>query len=180
MSGNSDLKLIYFAGYPEDARVLLQDVHRFWPQVPVMGGDALYQLVHTPNEERQDFDGLYFTAFAYPDEWKGQVPGSPFFNDYKEAFNPQGQHPGNPYSYNRTNNTVMLSYDAMLALLRASSMALATAKSSLTPEKLQQALAKIRGSQSLQGVSGQISFGQDGAHRRKQLSYCTLHPEVFN
>ena len=176
MSGNSDLKLIYFAGYPEDARVLLQDVHRFWPQVQVMGGDALYQLVHTPNEERQDFDGLYFTAFAYPDEWKGQVPESPFFNDYKEAFDPQGRHPGNPYSYNRTNNTVMLSYDAMLALLRASSMALAMAKSSLTPEKLQQALAKIRGSQSLQGVSGQISFGQDGAPQEKAVVVLYVAP----
>ncbi len=70
----------------------------------------------------------------------------------------------------------MLSYDAMLALLRASSMALATAKSSLTPEKLQQALAKIRGSQSLQGVSGQISFGQDGAPQEKAVVVLYVAP----
>src|SRR6266705_178029 len=69
------------------------------------------------------------------------------------------------YGYTRTDNDVMLSYDATLALLTGSKLALSTSggnKKSITPDELRQGLAKITGAQALQGVSGRIAFGPDG------------------
>src|SRR6266567_2934936 len=133
---NHSPDLVYFSGYPSSARV--------------------------------GFNRLHFTAFAYPDEWeiaglRAQKPA--FFTDYANAFNPTGQEPGGAYGYTRTDNDVMLSYDATLALLTGSKLALSTSggnKKSITPDELQQGLAKITGAQALQGVSGRIAFGPDG------------------
>ena len=54
----------------------------------------------------------------------------------------------------------MLSYDATLALLTASSSALSIGggKKNITPGDVRQALGQVK----LQGVSGPIQFGSDG------------------
>jgi len=168
LSHNPDL--IYFSGYATDISVLLANLPTSGPfaNLQILGGDALYELGGYPSSARVGFNRLHFTAFAYPDEWEiaGLIAQKPaFFTDYASAFNPTGQHPGGVYGYTRTDNDVMLSYDATLALLTGSKLALSTGggnKKSITPDELRQGLAKITGAQALQGVSGRIAFGPDG------------------
>ncbi len=119
LSHNPDL--IYFSGYSNDISVLLTNLPTSGPfaNLQILGGDALYELGGYPSSARAGFNRLHFTAFAYPDEWeiaglKAQKPV--FFTDYANAFNPTGQQPSGIYGYTRTDNDVMLSYDAILAL----------------------------------------------------------------
>jgi ABC-type branched-subunit amino acid transport system substrate-binding protein len=168
LSHNPDL--IYFSGYSPDVSVLLTNLPTSGPfaNLQVMGGDALYELGGYPSSARAGFNRLHFTAFAYPDEWdiaglKAQKPV--FFTDYASAFNPNGQQPSGIYGYTRTTGDVMLSYDATLALLTGSKLALSTGggnKNRITPDELRQELTRITGTQALQGVSGRIAFGPDG------------------
>jgi len=168
LSHNPDL--IYFSGYSPDVSVLLTNLPTSGPfaNLQVMGGDALYELGGYPSSARAGFNRLHFTAFAYPDEWgvAGLAAQEPvFFTDYASAFNPSGQQPPGVYGYTRTTGDVMLSYDATLALLTGSKLALSAGggnKNRITPADLQQALKQIAGAQAIQGVSGRIAFGPDG------------------
>jgi len=128
----------------------------------MMGGNALYELGGYSTAARTGLSHLHMVALAYPDEWdvlglSAQKPA--FFNDYISAFDPHKQHTN--YGYDRADSNVILSYDAMLALLHGSSIAL-TAKSPFTSSDLQPALRQITGNKVFQGVSGQISLGPDG------------------
>jgi len=167
LSHNPDL--IYFSGYSTDISVLLTNLPTTgsYANLQILGGDALYEVNGYSTSAHVNFTRLRFTAFAYPDEWDiahltAQKP--PFFADYINAFNPAGQQPGGKYGYTRPSNDVMLSYDATLALLTASKMALSTGGNgkSITTDRLRQALTQITAAQPLQGVSGRIAFGLDG------------------
>lgn len=108
---------------------------------------------------------MHFTAFAYPDEWEvlGMSSQKPaFFSDYATTYDPLKRHHGSPYGYTRPDNDTILSYDAMVALLKGCDIAFSSSKNAITPEDLRQALATINGANAFQGVSGQIAFGQDG------------------
>ena len=161
--------LIYFSGYSTDISVLLTNLPTTGPyaNLQILGGDALYEVNGYSTSAHVNFTRLRFTAFAYPDEWDiahltAQKP--PFFANYINAFNPAGQQPGGKYGYTRPSNDVMLSYDATLALLTASKMALSAGGNgkSITTDQLRQALTQITAAQPLQGVSGRIAFGPDG------------------
>lgn len=158
---NADPGMIYFAGYSNDMGTLLTEIHNY-PQLAntqILGGDALYELGGYPASAHQDLHRMHFTAFAYPDEWDvlNQTPKKPaFFQDYIAAY--KGAKPAAVYGYIRPTNNVILSYDAMLALLTSSKQAL-NGGTTLKGTDLQQALTKVSG---LQGVSGQITFGQNG------------------
>ncbi|MDQ2714985.1 MAG: ABC transporter substrate-binding protein, partial [Chloroflexota bacterium] len=152
LSHNPDL--IYFSGYASDISTLLTNLPTSgqFAQLQILGGDALYELGGYPPSARAGFTRLHFTTFAYPDEWSflrlsARQPG--FFPAYTQAFNAGGQHSG--YGYTRPDNDVMLSYDAMQALLEGSRIALAGGKQSFTGSDLQQALASISGAHSIQG-----------------------------
>ncbi|HEX3642244.1 MAG TPA: ABC transporter substrate-binding protein, partial [Ktedonobacteraceae bacterium] len=153
--------LIYFSGYANDVSTLLSNLPS-QNTLPVLGGDALYELGgYSSTARASGFTHLSFTAFAYPDEWDilgygGQKP--PLFSEYPRDFDPNSQHQPGVYGFTRTDNDVMLSYDATLALLSSCDMALSSGKQSITPEDLQQALEKLNGSNTIQGVSGQIAF----------------------
>src|SRR5205085_8474259 len=90
-------------------------------------------------------------------------------------FDPTGQHTGTGgiYGYSRADGDVILSYDAMQALLAASKIALAGGNTSFTPEQLRQALTQINGANTIQGVSGQIAFGPNGDPMNK--AFVILH-----
>jgi ABC-type branched-subunit amino acid transport system substrate-binding protein len=155
--------LIYFSGYASDVSTVLSNLPA--GNLPVMGGDALYELGGYQSSARVNFSRLRFTAFAYPDEWTmlGYAAQTPaFFAEYSAAFNPDGQHPGGAYGFTRTDNDVMLSYDATVALLTAYNNALGSGKKNPTPEDENQALHAINGSKAIQGVGGQIAFGSNG------------------
>lgn len=164
--------LIYFAGYPGELKALIAQLPPCNASncVKVLGGDALYQLKSYPSAgyPSASYNRLYFTAFAYPDMWNDPnlAPQKPanFFNDYSQDFDPNGKFPPNSkYGYNRADGDTMLSYDAMLALLKGYSIASDNGKKqTVTPNDLRQALTKITGAQALQGVSGRIEFDARG------------------
>ena len=173
--------LIYFSGYASDASILLTDLPTSGPyaSMQVMGGDALYELGGYPPSARAGFSRLRFTAFAYPDEWdvlglSAQKPK--FFQDYPNYFDPSRQHTSSPYGYTRPDNDVILSYDAMLAILHGASI---VGKQSFTGADLQRALTQINGANSFQGVSGQIAFGPDGNPVNKAFVILHVSPEGF-
>lgn len=176
--------LIYFSGYASDVSTLLTDLPTSgqFAGLQVLGGDALYELGGYPSSARVGFSRLRFTAFAYPDMWDvlGYTAQKPaFFKEYPNAFNPNGEQHTNPYGFVRADNDVILSYDAMLALLNGSNIALAGGKQSITPDDLQKALAKINGPRSFQGVSGQISFGSNGDPVDKVILILYVDPNGF-
>lgn len=179
VSKNPDL--IYFSGYAADVSTLLTDLPTSGASanLPIMGGDALYELGGYPSSARAGFSHLRFTAFAYPDEWdvlhlSAQKPR--FFTDYAATYNPSGQHPGGQYGYTRADNDVILTYDAMTALLKGSDIAL-KAKSNITGDDVRQGLLKLNGSQAFQGVSGQISFDAHGEPVNKAIVILTIDPQ---
>jgi serine/threonine protein kinase/ABC-type branched-subunit amino acid transport system substrate-binding protein len=166
---NANPDLIYFAGYPEDLAVLLVDLGTSQPNLQVLGGDALYAPNGYPPSARVGFNRLRFTAFAFFDEWDILGLDKPqFFSEYPNDFNPTGQEHANPYGFTRADVDVMLSYDAMYALLQGSQNALAAQKT-LTSATLKDSLTEITGPKAIQGISGQISFGSNGDPMNKAV-----------
>ncbi|GCE19395.1 hypothetical protein KDK_31950 [Dictyobacter kobayashii] len=160
---NKNIDLIYFSGYATDVSTVLSNLPP--GNLPVMGGDALYELGGYQSSALGNFSRLRFTSFSYPDEWdvlKYSAQKPAFFNEYSAAFNPDEQHPGGSYGFTRADNDVILSYDATVTLLTAYDIALNTGKQNPTPEEVRQALLKINGDNTIQGVSGQISIGANG------------------
>jgi Serine/threonine protein kinase len=158
-----NIDLIYFSGYANDISTLLVNLPA--GNLPVLGGDALYELGGYSQSARQNFSRLHFTTGAYPDEWDvlGHSKLKPaFFNDYSTYFNSDGSHPGGQYGFTRPSNDVILSYDATLALLTAYNNILGTKTNGVSPQDEVHALAAITGNNSIQGVSGQIAFDKDG------------------
>jgi serine/threonine protein kinase/ABC-type branched-subunit amino acid transport system substrate-binding protein len=161
----SEPDLIYFSGYAADVNTLLVNLPA--GDLPVLGGDALYQLSgYTSSSKANGFSHLRFTAFAYPDEWGilgygGIQPA--FFSEYPAAFDPNKLHQGSPYGFTREDNDVILSYDATIALLNGCAGILTSpGKIAMTPQDLQRGLQGISGTHGFQGVSGQIAFDQHG------------------
>ena len=153
--------VIYFGGYPADVSVLLKHMQPSDP--PVMGGNALYELGAYNHVSSSGLSHLRFTALAYPDEWNilqlsAQKPS--FFMDYAGAFGPA--KPGkSPYGFTRADSGTMLAYDATFALLQASNLSLKD-RYPLTGNGIQQALTQLKGSNALQGVTGQLAFDENG------------------
>ncbi|MBV9616506.1 MAG: protein kinase [Ktedonobacteraceae bacterium] len=155
--------IIYFSGYASDIDTLISDPSS--GTIPIMGGDALYELSGYPHGGRGGVGRLHFTTFAYPDEWNnlGYKPLPAFFTDYPNDFDPGRQHhQGSPYGFTRADNDVILSYDAMVALLKGADNALKAGKIKLAPADLEQGLKQISGTNGFQGVSGQVTFGANG------------------
>ena len=168
--------IIYFSGYSSDVDALISNAQS--GTEPVMGGDALYELSGYPNTS--GLNRLRFTAFAYPDEWNvmGYTPKPTFFTDYPNYFDPARSHTGgSPYGFTRADNDVILSYDAMVALLKGANNALSAGKTKPTPKDLQQGLTQISGNNGFQGVSGQIAFGANGDPVNKAIVVLHVSPD---
>lgn len=158
-----NIDLIYFSGYASDISTLLVNLPA--GNLPILGGDALYELGGYSQSARQNFSRLHFTTGTYPDVWDvlGHSKLKPaFFNDYSAYFNADGSHRGGEYGFTRPSNDVMLSYDATLALLTAYNNILGTKTNGISPQDEVHALAAITGNNSIQGVSGQIAFDKNG------------------
>ncbi len=171
--------LIYFAGYANDASQLLKDLPTSGPlaTIPIMGGDALYEVGGYGNSLRGTASRLNFTTFAYPDEWRflcsqGQsfaCSQPSFFTNYKSYYDPNNQHTAGAYGFQRADGDTILSYDATVAMLTAVNNELTGTKTAITLSDMLQGIKAISGSNALQGVSGQISFGSDGNPVNKSL-----------
>jgi eukaryotic-like serine/threonine-protein kinase len=177
-----DPDLIYFAGYASDADALLADLPTSGPfaKLQVIGGNALFGRYS--GKAQAAFKRLHFTTFVDPNAWDdlGLSTRKPaFFADYVQYFDPHQQHTGTPDGYTSADTEVMFSYDAMLALLGGSQIALggfSRGKKSFSPVDLQQTLTKISGSQAIQGVTGQIAFASDGNVINKAVAIGRLNP----
>jgi serine/threonine protein kinase/ABC-type branched-subunit amino acid transport system substrate-binding protein len=170
--------LIYFSGYSSDVSTILINLPP--GNLPVMGGDALYELGGYPSSARVGFSRLHFTAFAYPDEWGVLGYGSQqpaFFGEYGADFDPNNNHTGSPYGFTRPDNDTILAYDATVALLKGCDIVLSGGKQTVTPQDLRQALSTINGANSFQGVSGQISFGANGDSIDKAVVVLYVDPQ---
>jgi serine/threonine protein kinase/ABC-type branched-subunit amino acid transport system substrate-binding protein len=170
--------LIYFSGYSSDVSTILINLPP--GNLPVMGGDALYELAGYPSSARAGFSRLRFTTFAYPDEWdvlgySSQKPA--FFGAYAADFDPNNDHTGSPYGFTRPDNDTILAYDAMVALLKGCDIALSSGKQAIAPQDLRQALSTINGTNAFQGVSGQISFGANGDPIDKAIVVLYVDPQ---
>jgi serine/threonine protein kinase/ABC-type branched-subunit amino acid transport system substrate-binding protein len=171
---------IYFSGYATDVSTLLINLPP--GNLPVMGGDALYELNGYPSSASVGFHRLHFTAFAYPDEWGvlGLAAREPsFFANYPAAFDPNRLHKGTPYGFTRADNDAILSYDATIALLKGCNIALGAnpGKKNITPQDLQQGLQWINGANAIQGVSGEIAFGTNGDPVNKAIVILSVDPQ---
>jgi eukaryotic-like serine/threonine-protein kinase len=161
LSTNPDL--VFFAGYAEDVTTLLAHLPtsgRF-AGIQVLGGEALYEDYHSGTHA--GLNRLHFTASAYAAEWdvlKLSAKKPAFFTDFEQDFYAGGKQTGGTYIY--ASIATLLSYDATLALLTGSSNAFASGKKNISPDDLRLGLAQITGPNTMQGVSGQISFGPDG------------------
>jgi serine/threonine protein kinase/ABC-type branched-subunit amino acid transport system substrate-binding protein len=180
LSTNPDI--IYFAGHADDVSILLSNLPTSgqYSTLPILGGDALYELNY-PTSARAGFNHLRFTAFAYPDEWDVQNLQSQkprFFGDYSATYNPNNQHASGQYGYTRPTADTILSYDAMLTMLKASNIALSSSIS-FTPADLQKALQQITGAKAIQGVSGQISFASNNDPSNKAIVILYVDPKGF-
>lgn len=170
--------LIYFAGYAGDADLLLASLPTSGPfmHIQVIGGNALYgQYSKSP---QVNLSRLHFTTMVDVSSWDffGLPVFKPaFFSEYPLDFDPNRQHPG-VYSYSRVDNVVILTYDAALALLHGSSIALVPGKTGVSSSEVQQGLTHVTGPQEFQGVSGQISFGSDGDSINKAIVLLNLTP----
>ncbi|GAC1692506.1 MAG: hypothetical protein PVS3B3_15750 [Ktedonobacteraceae bacterium] len=164
LSKNPDL--IYFSGYAADVSALVTNLPT-GEALPVLGGDALYELGGYQAGSSSGFTHLKFTAFFYPDVWgilglndAKQKPK--FFTEYSAAFSANGSKTG--YGYDRADSDAALSYDAIIALMTAYNIA-APSGGQITTDKLQQGLTKT----SFQGASGYIQFGSDGDPINKSI-----------
>lgn len=165
--GSRPPDLLFLAGYPADAGKLLHHVRLNRSDIPVIGGDTLYQKIHCPASvcSPDYFNGLYFTSPAFPDEAERFKSAQPFFSEYSSIFDLDHSHIGSPYGYDRADSDVMLAYDATYTFLQAS----LRVKGNPTPQTTLQALKTINGSQALMGVSGRIEFGPDGSPQQKAI-----------
>lgn len=184
-------EMIYFSGYWDDASHLLvalaqltaQPAYRQFAQLPVMGGDALYELGHYPESALPGVSRLHFTAFASPDEWhflcstgqKDTCAQPIFFTEYTQDFDPAHQYPPRTDGRNFPDADAILGYDATRVLLVAYKNA-AIRVQNPTPEDIQQALLGITGKQAFMGVSGQISFDANGNPTNKPVLVFRVDP----
>jgi len=172
--------IIYFSGYASDVDTLISNP--LSGTIPVMGGDALYELGGYPHSGHANLIRLRFTTFAYPDEWDilGDKPLPAFFTEYPNDFDPARQHKqGSPYGFTRADNDVILSYDATVALLKGTNNALSAGKTKPLPADLEQGLKQIAGANGFQGVSGQITFGSNGDPVNKAIVVLHVSPQGF-
>ena len=146
--------VIYYSGYAADINTLLTN----YPSnstVPILGGDALYELGGYNQSGRAGFTHLKFTAFFYPDTWGILGLKNPqAFSDYATIYGTDGT---TGYGHTRMDSDAALSYDAMLAVLNGYNKA-APSGGAITPDALQKGLTQV----SFQGISGHIAFGSDG------------------
>ncbi|GCE14427.1 ABC transporter substrate-binding protein [Tengunoibacter tsumagoiensis] len=167
--------LIYFAGYVSDASVVLKSLPPCQNVcLKMMGGDALYVQGDYSLEAFSSYKRLYFTSFAFPDEWKGEQPA--FFAQYTQAFDPHNQYQQKKYGYNLPDADAILAYDAMRTLLWAVSQVVLLNKS-LTPEAVRQALSQLTNENAIQGVSGPLAFASNGDALAKPVLILAGQPD---
>jgi ABC-type branched-subunit amino acid transport system substrate-binding protein len=165
--------LIYFAGYPGDLSPMLAMIHSSLTNVKVMGGDALY----VPGDYTSSvqtlaaFPYLYITSFAHPDQLKNDPDKLQFLQAYQHDFDPTNKYAQKPvYGYNVPDGQVILTFDAVNALIKGYQNAFPTKGGVyVTPDELRNGLSEINSSHPLQGISGKIAFLPNGDPQQRNI-----------
>jgi len=149
-----NVDLIYFAGRSIDVDVLLLKLRQN-NTIPVMGGADLYDL---GGYSSNNYSSLYFTSFAFPDEWDIHAhKHHPFTILYRQLF--AGWPLDKIYGYSRASSDVLLAYDGTSVLVRGAE--LAGINTPFSEAKFIASLNSMTGTNAFQGFSGRISFGPD-------------------
>lgn len=165
LAQNPPVDMIFLAGYADDLNNLKSQLGPNASSLPIMGGDAFYEL---GSYTARNYSNFYFTAFNYPDTWNLLCPPSSacatltpsVVKNYSSTFDPKGLYPGQ-YSYARTGPHVSQSYDAMFAMLAAVDSVISNGQT-ITREAIRDAIQQI----SFQGATGEISFhGSDPVNK---------------
>lgn len=165
--------VVYFAGYPDDARFFLDKLRAF-SNINVIGGDVLSQMVNTQQQYPGVFDGLYYTAFAFHETVHNQSFGQNFSLDYQQLFNAQRASPLCYYTCTLASNDTILAYDAALVLTQT---ALSVEQNNVSTK---QAIFDALGKRKIQGASGLLSFAADGTLvRENAVLVLKIDPKGF-
>jgi ABC-type branched-subunit amino acid transport system substrate-binding protein len=172
--------VLYFSGYASDISTLMTDLPTsgVWGKVQIMGGDALYELSGYQTSSRITWSRVHFTSFTYPDVWEAQglaAQKPPFFTNYANDLDPYLVHAGG-YGWTRPDNDVILSFDALSAVLMAIKD---SGKSQPAVSDVETALTQLNGKNAFQGVSGQISLGSDGNPINKAVVILFVSPQGY-
>jgi ABC-type branched-subunit amino acid transport system substrate-binding protein len=155
---------IFFAGYSSDLFALLKEISATaYANLPIVGGDTLANT-NDYLPPLPDLHNVYFTAFASPNEWDGIDPKPPFFQEYKNNFGTLTA----PTGLSSIDQAIMLGYDSMFTLLYASQQVLST-KNTITPSNLAQTLKQIKGENTIQGITGPITFDSNGDQEQSKM-----------
>jgi ABC-type branched-subunit amino acid transport system substrate-binding protein len=170
--------LIYFAGYANDASILLANSNIQNGSTTLMGGDALFVVGdYTLTALSTTFRYFYFTSFAYinPPQNASQKT---FWQLYQAQFDPKQINP-QVFSYSQPDSVVILTNDAINVLIKGYQNAVTDTKSSLvTPNDVRIGLSQINSAHPFSGVSGQIAFDKNGNPINKTI--VMLHGDTIN
>lgn len=170
--------LIYFAGYANDASILLTNTNIQNGSTLLMGGDALFvEGDYTITALNTTFQYLYFTSFAYinpPQNTSQEV----FQQSYQAQFDPEQNHP-QVFGYSQPDSVAILTNDAINVFIKGYQNALTNTKSSLiTPNDIRIGLSQINSARPFSGVGGQIAFDKNGNPINKTI--VMLHGDTIN
>jgi ABC-type branched-subunit amino acid transport system substrate-binding protein len=153
---NNHADLIYFAGDSADADIALDKLEKKNTSIPFVGGDALYELGGYTGTH---YKSLYFTSFAFPDEWGSNLQHS-FPTLYRLLYT--GWPLDRVYGYLRPDSDAILSYDALAVLVDTSEKVISSKHTDgFSFADLDVALRNVVGNNAFQGFSGKISFASN-------------------
>jgi ABC-type branched-subunit amino acid transport system substrate-binding protein len=162
--------LFFFAGYSNDfdpvrGRLLQPDLK----DIPVMGGDGLYEQGGYQQTNPSNYQSITFTAFAHYELWDVlHLPKPQFATQYPEIFNPH--HTSNAVDFNTAEGDAISSYDALGLLLAAfQRVYIAGSTPAARREELQRSLTDFDDGHPYLGLSGQIGFSTDGGPTNKPI-----------
>ena len=169
--------LIYFVGRGTDLGYFLTALSSSGAcglrPLDVMAGDDANNLVGTPISTSGDLSfNVFYTAFAYTDEWNGFPPTSDYVKNYRDfmaAFTQKHFKDGN-----LDDGQAMVGYDAVRVAV------FATQKDPLAatePDTVANFLVGTRCHNYVPGASGPIAFDPDGNPIDKAMPILQLHAD---
>jgi ABC-type branched-subunit amino acid transport system substrate-binding protein len=129
------------------------------PSFPVIAGDAGYVAYPA------SYNRWYVLAYAFHDEYRTLMGNdSPFFQEYKDAFNANHQHNG-WYGYDIPDAPTIITYDTASIFTRSIDLAYSGSNHQITPQKVEYQLGQIIWT----GVSGQINLTSNNTPNDRAL-----------
>jgi len=146
---------IYCACYAVELSLVLEELPTsgLLASLPIIGGDATYQLGdYSALGKSRLASHVSFVGFGYPGAWHDLAPSlsvPAFFVDYADSY-----YKGQPHVDRYLTTGTMTAFDATASFMQALSLV----NGPPAPTSVEQAFGRINGHNSLQGVTGQLTF----------------------